>query len=182
MVGGGFFTMKHVFKLIREELNTVYKDYDAFTKYRTVNEEIIRLNTHYFDNFYNFNKDAPAKRTQRTEHDLIESFWLRYKHSLSQRKNIETRDLEDNDGLPLTRVLIGENSNKPFSEVSDTEARMFKFNNIDDKDGALHFTMEYVEKNTNLRFARTYFLSNLSQNYMKNMFFSQDDDLRTTSP
>lgn len=78
MVGGGFFTMKHNFKLVREELNLVYKDYDAFTKYRTVSEEIIRLNTHYFDNFYNFNKDAPAKRTQRTEHDLIESFWLRY--------------------------------------------------------------------------------------------------------
>lgn len=55
MVGGGFFTMKHNFKLVREELNSVYKDYDAFTKYRTVNEEIIRLNTHFFDNFFLFN-------------------------------------------------------------------------------------------------------------------------------
>jgi len=63
MVGGGFFTMKHMFKLVREELNSIYKDYDAFTKYRAVNEEIIRLNTHYFDNFYNFNKDSPSKRT-----------------------------------------------------------------------------------------------------------------------
>jgi hypothetical protein len=63
MVGGGFFTMKHMFKLVRDELNSIYKDYDAFTKYRAVNEEIIRLNTHYFDNFYNFNKDLPSKRT-----------------------------------------------------------------------------------------------------------------------
>jgi len=81
---------------------------------------------------------------------------------LVQRKNIETKDVDETDGLPLTRVLIGANSNKPYTEVSDTESRMFKFNNIDDKNGALHFTMEYVEKNTNLRFARTYFLTNLS--------------------
>lgn len=40
--------------------------------------------------------------------------------------------------------------------------------------------MEYVEKNTNLRFARTYFLSNMAQNYMKNMYFSQDEDFRGT--
>lgn len=81
---------------------------------------------------------------------------------MAQRKNVETKDIENTDGLPLTRVLIGANSNKPYSEVSDTEARMFKYNNIDEKNGAIHFTMEYVEKNTNLRFARTYFLTNLS--------------------
>ena len=182
MVGGGFFTMKHQFRLIREELNTIYKDYDAFTKYRSVNEEIIRLNTHYFDNFYNFNRDAPQKRTQRTEHELIEAFWLRYKHSLLQRKNVETKDIEESDGLPVSRVLIGANTNKPNSELSDAETRMFSYNNIEDKHAALHFTMEYVEKNTNLRFARTYFLNNLSQNYMRNMYFSQDEDFRGTNP
>lgn len=41
--------------------------------------------------------------------------------------------------------------------------------------------MEYVEKNTGLRFARTYFLTNLSQNYMRNCYFSDDPDLRSTS-
>tara|TARA_B110000285_G_scaffold214596_1_gene260129 strand:+ start:1104 stop:1409 length:306 start_codon:yes stop_codon:yes gene_type:complete len=51
--------------------------------------------------------------------------------------------------------------------------------NHEQKDSAQHFTIEYVEKNTGLRFARTYFLTNLSQNYMRNIYFSQDPDFRT---
>ena len=62
MVGGGFFTMKHGFMNIRDELIEIYKEYDAFSKYRIINEEIERLNSTYFDNFFNFNKDTPAKR------------------------------------------------------------------------------------------------------------------------
>ena len=46
----------------------------------------------------------------------------------------------------------------------------------------MHFTMEYVEKNINMRFARTYFLCNQSQNFMRNMWFSDDEDYRTASP
>lgn len=46
----------------------------------------------------------------------------------------------------------------------------------------MHLTMEFVEKNTSLRFARTYFLHNLSQNYMKNCYFSQDEEEWVTSP
>lgn len=68
--------------------------------------------------------------------------------------------MELDDGLPLPRALIGSNTNKDFSEVSDTEKRLYKFNEEGRKDDALHFTMEYVEKNINLRFARTFFLGN----------------------
>lgn len=45
-----------------------------------------------------------------------------------------------------------------------------------------HLTIEYVEKNTNLRFCRTYFLTNLSQNYMRNMWFSEEDEFRVANP
>ncbi len=48
----------------------------------------------------------------------------------------------------------------------------------DEKDSALHFTFEFSEKNTNIRFARSYFLNNLSQHYMQNYFFSDDEDER----
>ena len=44
--------MKHSFRQLREELNQIYLEYDAFSKYRIVNEEIERLNVHYFDNWY----------------------------------------------------------------------------------------------------------------------------------
>ena len=159
MVGGGFFTMKHGFSNIRDELDVIYKEYDAFSKYRVVNEEIERMNNHYYDNFFSFNRDTPQKRQQRTEHELIEAFWLRYEFSLVQKRKSETTE---DDGLPAPRVLIGLNSNKAYTELSDQETRLYKFHAEDSKDPALHFTMEYVEKNTNLRFARTYFLSNLS--------------------
>lgn len=63
--------MKHSFRQLREELNQIYLEYDAFSKYRIVNEEIERLNVHYFDNWYNFNKDDTQKKMQKTEHELI---------------------------------------------------------------------------------------------------------------
>tara|TARA_B110000285_G_scaffold214596_1_gene260128 strand:+ start:582 stop:917 length:336 start_codon:yes stop_codon:yes gene_type:complete len=62
IIGGGFFTMKHAFRNMRDELDQIYMEYDSFSKYRIVNEEIERLNVHYFDNFFNFNKDTIAKR------------------------------------------------------------------------------------------------------------------------
>lgn len=54
--------MKHGFVNIREELNKIYREYDSFSKYRIVNEEIERLNVTYFDNFFNLNRDTPLKR------------------------------------------------------------------------------------------------------------------------
>jgi len=181
MVGNGFFTMKHNFMNLREELDNVYLEYDAFSKYRLVNEEIERLNAHYFDNFFSFNRDTIQKRMQRTEHDLIESFWLRQEVSYIQKKKADFKAEQLEDGLPLSRVLIGQNTRKGYAELSDKETRLYKFNYEGNNDSALHFTMEFVEKNTSLRFARTYFLQNLSQNYMRNCHFSQDEEEQVTS-
>ena len=51
--------MKHKFQSIREELDKVYREYDAFAIYRIVFDEIDRFNTHFYDNFFKFNKDTP---------------------------------------------------------------------------------------------------------------------------
>ena len=119
MVGGGFFTMKHNFSNVRDQLDEVYKEYDAFSKYRIVNEEIERINSHFFDNFFSFNRDTLAKRQQRTEHELIEALYQRYQYSLMQRKSCDFSEEDANDGLPISRVLIGQNTNKANSEASD---------------------------------------------------------------
>jgi hypothetical protein len=106
--------MKHNFKNLRDELDQVYLEYDAFSKYRIVNEEIERLNAHYFDNWFVFNKDTIQKRMQRTEHDLIEAFWLRQEFSFLQKKRADFKAEELDDGLPLSRVLIGRNTIKDY--------------------------------------------------------------------
>ena len=59
--------MKHKFQSIREELDKVYREYDAFAIYRIVFDEIDRFNTHFYDNFFKFNKDTPQKRVETTE-------------------------------------------------------------------------------------------------------------------
>lgn len=99
---------------------------------------------------------------QRTEHDLIESFWLRQEFSFLQKKRADFKAEELDDGLPLSRVLIGKNTMKPYKDLSDKETRLYKYNYEGNTDSALHMTVEFVEKNTSLRFARTYFLNNLS--------------------
>jgi hypothetical protein len=103
-------------------------EYDSFSKYRIVNEEIERLTVHYFDNFFNYNKDAPAKRQQKKEVDLIEAFWYRYDFGLVQQKNAGITPEDTEDGLPLPRVLYGTNTNKDFKEASDAETRLYKIN------------------------------------------------------
>lgn len=147
---------------MRDELNNVYLEYDAFSKYRIVNEELERLNAHYFDNWFSFNRDTMQKRMQRTEHDLIEAFWLRQEFSYIQKKRAGFKPEELVDGLPLSRVLIGQNTKKGYEELSDKDKRLYKFNYEGNTDSALHLTMEFVEKNTSLRFGRTFFLHNLS--------------------
>ena len=52
VVGGGFFTMKHQFANVRDELDIMYKEYDSFAVYRLVYDEIDRLNQHFYDNFF----------------------------------------------------------------------------------------------------------------------------------
>ena len=85
------------------------------------------------------------------------------------------------DGLPQSRVLFGRNTSKTYDALSDKETKLYRFNYESNTDAALHLTMEFVEKNTSLRFARTYFLHNLSQNYMKNGYFSDDEEGREAS-
>lgn len=172
MVGGGFFTMKHQWVNIRDELTIIYKEYDSFSKYRIVNEEIERLNVHYFDNFFNINRDTAQKRQQRTEQELIDAFDARTQYGLLQKKSSDFAPEDSNDGLPATRVLIGKNTGKDYSATSDSEMRLYKFNYEEEKYGALHFTCEFVEKCTNMRFARTCFLTNLSEDYMQSCYFS----------
>ena len=105
---------------------------------------------------------------------MIESFWLRYEFSLLSKKIGHTDVAKD--GLPLSRTLIGKNTNKDYAELANKEDRIYKYNLIDGKDSALHMTLEFVEKNTNIRFARSYFLSNLSSHYMEGYTFSEDED------
>lgn len=104
---------------------------------------------------------------------------MKYEFSLLSRKisNIEAAD----DGLPLPRALIGKRTNLPYNEVSNKEDRLYKYNQVDGKDSAQHYTVEYTEKNTNIRFARTYFLSNLSQHYMQDYYFSEEEENRKPS-
>jgi hypothetical protein len=174
VVGGGFFTMKHQFVNVRDELDLMYKEYDSFAVYRLVYDEIDRLNQHFYDNFFSFNRDTPMKRLEcRTEYDLIESFWLRYEISLLTKK--AGHSVATEDGLPLPRTLFGVNTNKPFTELSNKEDRLYKYNQ-QLNDSVQHLTVEFVEKNTSLRFARTYFLTNLSQKYMHGIRFYQNDD------
>lgn len=59
--------MKHHFVNLRDELQTMYAEYDSFAIFRIVYDEIDRFNKHYYDNFFAFNKDTPLKRLERTE-------------------------------------------------------------------------------------------------------------------
>ncbi|CDW75335.1 UNKNOWN [Stylonychia lemnae] len=181
IVGEGFFTMKHHFVNLRDELQTMYAEYDSFAIFRIVYDEIDRFNKHYYDNFFAFNKDTPLKRLERTEQDLIEAFYLRSEFSLLTRKASHCSQLAD-DGLPLTRALIGINTNKDYKELANKDERLYKYNLVDQKDSALHFTFEFTEKNTNIRFARTSFLSNLSQHYMEGIYFTDDEEERKCNP
>lgn len=121
--------MKHSFINVRDDLDRMYREYDSFAVYRLVYDEIDRLNQHYYDNFFAFNRDTPNKRLEcRTEYDLIESFWLRYEFSLLTKKSRSTTEGEE-DGLPLPRTLFGINTNKEFCELSNKEDKLYKYNN-----------------------------------------------------
>lgn len=177
-MGDGFFTMKHYFTNVREELNKLYEEYDALALYKVVYDEINRFNQLYYDNFFTFNKDTPLKRLERTEQELVEAFWLRHEFSLLTRKAAHSASTIDDD-LPLTRALIGANTNQGFDVLSNKEDRLYKFNMAEGKDDALHFTLEFSEKNKNIRFARTHFLTNLSQHYMRGYYFTENEEERT---
>jgi len=62
VVGNGFFTMKHKFVEIREALNSVYSEFDSFSVFSLVFDEIERLNLAFHENFFTFNTDLPSRR------------------------------------------------------------------------------------------------------------------------
>ena len=84
------------------------------------------------------------------------------------------------DGLPLTRVLVGpKRTDAPYDQVSSDQETLFKLNNDDDKkQNCLHITLEYCDKATSLRFARTYFLTPLARDdeYLKGCSFRTDSE------
>ena len=107
---------------------------------------------------------------------------MRYEFSLLHRKGVHVDVLDDN--LPLPRALVGpERTNAGFSEKSDKSYTIYKSNHCDGRHTALHMTLEHTEKSTSIRFARTMFLTTLvkDENYMKDVYFSDDEDLRTSS-
>ena len=74
--------MKHKWKNVRNALATIYCEFDSFSFFRLVFDEISRLNQTYFDNFFNMNRKAAEKRLEQiTEHSLISSFLVRYEIS-----------------------------------------------------------------------------------------------------
>ena len=69
------------------------------------------------------------------------------------------------DDLPLPRVLVGpDRTNAPFDVISNENDKLWKYNNKDDKQSAIHFTIEHVDPGTGMRFARTFFLTGLMAN------------------
>lgn len=77
-MGNGFFTMKHKFADIRDALNKVYSEFDSFSVFSLVFDEIERLNLAFHENFFTFTSDLPQRRLERKESDLIYEFWMRY--------------------------------------------------------------------------------------------------------
>ena len=54
--------MKHKFTSIRDQLTRVYSEFDSFSIFSLVFDEIDRLNVAFHEQFYSFNQDIPSKR------------------------------------------------------------------------------------------------------------------------
>jgi len=74
--------MKHKFIGLREQLNRVYAEFDSFTIFSLVFDEIDRLNLAFHQQFFMFNQDTASRRIERKEHDLINELWMRYQVSI----------------------------------------------------------------------------------------------------
>lgn len=155
LVGGGFFTMKHQVKNIREALNLVYREYDSFAIHTVIYDEIPKNSHHFYDNFYSFIKDSPQKRFDKTEKDLIEALMFRYEFGIMG--NVEEHQREDE--FPAPRALFGINTNKDYHEFS-SDKQLWKIHDGNSKRVPVHMTLEHVERRTSMRLARTYMLSN----------------------
>ena len=50
------------------------------------------------------------------------------------------------DELPIPRVLVGpDRTNAAFDVASNESDKLWKYNNKDDKQNAIHFTVEHVD-------------------------------------
>lgn len=72
----------------------------------------------------------------------------------------------------------------PFDVQSNDQDKLWKYNNKDDKQSAIHFTLEHVDPGTGMRFCRTFFLTALMANqgdYLKGVYFTDDEEYRVPS-
>jgi hypothetical protein len=124
VVGNGFFTMKHKFTCLRDQLWELYSNFDSFSLNKIFFNEVGRLNQTYFDNFFNLNKMVVEKRIKLSEIDLVKQFKMEYEFSGLRRKT--TTQLENNiNELKISlkaRVLLGPiRTNATFEVESDKE-------------------------------------------------------------
>lgn len=171
--------MKHKFVGVREQLSSVYSEFDSFSIFSLVFDEIDRLNVAFHETFYTFNHDLPARRLERKEQDLVNELLMRHQISVLQKQSSKS-DVPQ-DGLPATRVLIGPARTESGVEVmSSDKETLYKLNNDDNKkQNCLHLTLEHCEKSSSIRFARTYFLTPIvkDEQYLKGCSFTSDSDL-----
>jgi hypothetical protein len=184
VVGNGFFTMKHKFKGVREQLNRIYSEFDSFSIFSLVFDDIDRLNVAFFETFYTFNHDQPSRRLERKEQDLINELLMRYQLSVLQKQSSKTEVPQD--GLPATRVLIGPvRTEAEVNVMSSDKETLYKLNNDDNKkQNCLHMTFEHCDKSSSIRFARTYFLTTIAkdEDYLKGCSFTTDTELGKPDP
>lgn len=182
LVGNGFFTMKHKWQNLREKLSVVYTEYDSFSFFRLVFDEVPRFNKIYFDTMFNMNRKTADKRLQQmTEYSSFEGFYFRAE--MSKMMKTSCNMALPKDGLPVGRCLFGpDRTNLAFDVESDKETKLWKYNNMDGKHACLHATYEYADIATGMRWCRTFFLTGLvggEDNYLKGIHFTDDADLIT---
>jgi hypothetical protein len=172
--------MKHKWQNLREKLSGVYTEFDSFSLFRLVFDEMPRFNQTYFDNYFNMNRKPGEKRLiQCTEASLFEAFKIRSEMSKIQKSS--NKMALPQDGLPVPRTLCGPfRTNSMFDIESDKDDKLWKYNNVDGKHACLHLTTEYADIATGMRFCRSFFLTALvagNENYMKGVDFTDDSDL-----
>lgn len=177
--------MKHKWQNLRDRLATVYAEFDSFSFYRLVFDEVPRFNQTYFDTFFNMNRKPAEKRLQQiTESSLIEGFMCRSEMSKLLKRSCKMSLPED--GLPGPRVLCGSvRTDAAFDVESDKDAKLWRYNYGDGKHGCLHMTVEYSDVATGMRWARSFFLTALvsgEADYMRGVHFTDDEDMLVSSP
>jgi uncharacterized protein YukE len=169
-VGNGFFTMKHKFTNITQQMQVIYAELDSFAMLRIVYYELVQLNKAFAQNFEYFNSVDSIKRLQSTPQRMCSG--LAAKADLAQVQRLACNMSEFNDGFPRTRVNVGQETDSFGASVQSSDKTLWTkpdgWQEDQRQESPLHMTLEHVDPCLGLRFARTYFLSNLApENYMK---------------